>query len=194
VIIVDDGSSDHTPQLMKDLMAQHSFLRYVRHEKNRGYGGALRSGFEESKGKLVFFSDGDNQFRLNELTEFLNILKSENADAVIGFRKNRQDHLVRKLNTFLWGSLVKFLLKVKAKDIDCAYKLFKKDCLQGIEFKSNGAMISTELLFFLYKKQYKILQLPVTHYPRTQGNPTGAKLSVILRAFRELFLFYWKNR
>ncbi|MBP7843598.1 MAG: glycosyltransferase family 2 protein [Proteobacteria bacterium] len=193
VIIVDDGSRDSTPEVMKTLMLQYPYLRHVRHDINQGYGAALRTGFKSARAPLVFFTDGDNQFRLDELVELLKLMESEKADVVIGYRQNRQDNFMRKMNTFLWCSLVKLLLGIRFRDVDCAYKLFRKESLESLNFTTTGAMISTELLFYLQKKNCKILEYPIKHYPRTAGNPTGAKISVILRAFKELFLFYWRN-
>jgi glycosyltransferase involved in cell wall biosynthesis len=194
VIVVDDGSKDNSKEVLEGLCERYKFLRFVRHEVNRGYGGALRSGFAAAKAPLIFFTDGDNQFRLDELNDFLVTLKQSGADVVVGYRVNRQDHFMRKVNTFLWGSLVKLLLRVKVRDIDCAYKLFKRESIAALNFTTTGAMISTELLFNLQRHHFKIEELPVRHYPRTQGNPTGAKLTVIARAFRELFAFYWRSR
>jgi len=194
VIVVNDGSLDESEKVLADLKTKYSFLKSVSHAHNKGYGEALRSGFVHSKAPLVFYTDGDFQFRLDELEKFVPLLKSEKWDALIGYRHNRQDNLIRKMNALLWGLLIRLSLGIKARDIDCAYKLFRKESLENLVFTTTGAMISTELLFHLQKNHLKFKELPVSHYPRILGQPTGANLSVIARAFRELFLFFWKNR
>ncbi|NCN27729.1 glycosyltransferase family 2 protein [bacterium] len=193
VIVVNDGSSDNSKEVLKQLEAKYGFLKSVHHPQNQGYGAALRSGFSNSQGKLVFFMDSDNQFHFDELKEFIKVLEDEKMDGVIGIRTDRKDNFLRKTNTFLWCSLVRLLLGIRFKDIDCAYKLFKKELIKDIKLETTGAMISTELLFQVQKRTEKIVERHVNHYPRTQGSPTGANPLVILRAFKELFSFYFQN-
>lgn len=190
VIVVNDHSKDKTGEIADRLAGEDSHVRVVHHPENRGYGGALQSGFAAATLPYVFFMDGDGQFDIADLGPFVGSILAGGVDAAVGYRVNRQDPLHRRLNAFCWGTLVNILFGLGIKDVDCAYKLISRDKLKGMVLKSNGALISTELLARLKKKGARFSQLPVKHYPRKAGIQTGAKLSVILRAFKELFKFY----
>ncbi|HTC19282.1 MAG TPA: glycosyltransferase family 2 protein [bacterium] len=190
IIPVNDGSKDKTGEIIDRLAKEDPHVRPVHHEKNQGYGGAVISGFKASTMDLVFFTDGDLQFDLREINLLLE--KLDEGDLILGYRKNRQDAWNRRLNAFLWGSLVKFLFGFKVKDVDCAFKLVKRKVLDKIELTAGGAMISTELLARSHKAGFRFVEVGVTHLPRVAGTQTGAKLSVILKAFRELFKLYAK--
>jgi glycosyltransferase involved in cell wall biosynthesis len=185
IIIVNDGSSDNTAQIADGLCEKYKHLRVVHHEKNSGYGAALQSGFKASTKQLIFYTDGDGQFDIEELPAIMPLINE--CDLVSCYRIKRQDSFIRKLNAFCWGTLVCMLFKMKIRDIDCAFKLYKREIFENIEMHSTGALIDTEILARALKKGYKIKQVGVKHYPRTSGTQTGAKISVILRAFKELF-------
>jgi glycosyltransferase involved in cell wall biosynthesis len=190
IIPVNDGSKDKSREIINRLAQEDSNIHPVHHEKNQGYGGAVISGYNASKNDLVFFTDGDLQFDLREIT--LLIEKLDEGDLIIGFRKNRRDPLHRKLNAYLWGSLVKTLFGFKVKDVDCAFKLIKRRVIDKVHLSAGGAMVSTELLARSNRAGFRFVEVGVTHYPRVAGTQTGANLKVILRAFRELFKLYSK--
>jgi glycosyltransferase involved in cell wall biosynthesis len=184
VIVVDDGSSDRTAQLVAELAARNDRVRLLRHPANRGYGEALRSGFQAARLDLVFFTDADNQFDLDELEAFLPWI--DRVDVVAGFRVDRQDTWVRRLNAKAWNGLVRVLYYVPVRDIDCAFKLFRRDVLDRVDLDSIGAMVNTELMVKLGRSGCSVVELAVTHYPRTAGKARGAHPRVILRALLEL--------
>jgi glycosyltransferase involved in cell wall biosynthesis len=190
IIPVNDGSRDKTGEIIDRLAKEDPNVHPVQHEKNKGYGGAVISGYNAAKCDYVFFTDGDLQFDLRELT--LLIEKLDEGDLILGYRKNRRDAWHRKLNAFLWGSLVKFLFGFQVRDVDCAFKLIKRRVIDKVQLSAGGAMVSTELLARANKAGFRFVEVGVTHYPRVAGTQTGAKLSVILRAFRELFKLYGK--
>jgi glycosyltransferase involved in cell wall biosynthesis len=190
IIPVNDGSKDRTWEIIERLAKADPNVHPVNHEKNQGYGGAVISGYNASKGELVFFTDGDLQFDLRELT--LLIEKLDEGDLILGYRKNRRDPWHRKLNAFMWGSLVKFLFGFKVRDVDCAFKMIKRKVVDKVKLSAGGAMVSTELLARANRAGFRFVEVGVTHYPRTAGTQTGAKLSVILKAFKELFKLYGK--
>ncbi len=185
IILVDDGSTDGTAELADDLANEHPTVRVIHHLKNQGYGAALQSGFRAAVKDYVFYTDGDGQFDLGELPVLTPLIA--HCDIVSGYRINRQDGMLRKLNAFCWNRLVCFLFGLKLRDIDCSFKLYKCDLFDTIEMRSTGALIDTEILARAIRKGYTIAQIGVHHYPRTAGQSTGANLMVILRAFRELF-------
>ncbi len=188
VIIVNDGSDDNTPVIADRLAKEIPQVRVVHHARNSGYGKALQSGFRAATKELVFYTDGDNQFDVEELADILPLIAS--CDIVSCYRLNRQDGPMRKLNAACWTRLVCFLFKMKLRDIDCAFKLYRRPIFDNMNLISTGALIDTEVLARATKKGCSIIQRGVHHYPRQAGNPTGAKLGVIFRAFRELFRLY----
>lgn len=194
IIIVDDGSRDHTQEVAEKLVAAYPGVRYIRHQVNQGYGGAVKTGLEAAKLEWIFFTDGDGQFDVSEIE--LLIQHTKHADFVAGYRLKRQDNIMRTLNAWAWGTLVKTLfgLHGKVRDIDCAFKLFHRRICDNYQFQASGAMISTELVAQAKKMGYHFQEQGVHHYPRTAGEQTGAKLKVILRAFKELFQLYQRLR
>ncbi|MDP8247080.1 MAG: glycosyltransferase family 2 protein [Candidatus Tritonobacter lacicola] len=188
VIVVDDGSKDGTGKIADELASKDEHVRAVHHPVNRGYGGALKTGFKEARYELVFFADGDNQFDLGEMSKLLE--RIDDCDMVIGRRVDRKDPFHRKLNAHAWNMLVRILFGLKVKDIDCAFKLIRRRVLEGIELEATGALISTELLVKAHKAGFKMEQVPVHHRERLSGEQSGADIRVIARAFKELFKMY----
>jgi glycosyltransferase involved in cell wall biosynthesis len=188
VIIVDDGSKDKTGETADKLAEKYEHVKVVHHSVNRGYGAALQSGFKAATKEYVFYTDGDGQFDSKELPMLFKY--TADYDIVTGYRIKRQDNLIRKLNAFCWTTMVNLLFGMKIKDMDCAFKLYKRRIFDDIKMASSGALINTEIFARAKNKGYKIFQIGVHHYPRTAGTQTGAKLSVILRAFKELFALY----
>ena len=185
IILVDDGSGDGTAELIDSLALESEKIKAIHHKANAGYGAALQTGFRAATKQLVFYTDGDGQFDIAELAGIMPLIKQ--YDIVSCYRINRRDNLLRKLNAFCWTKLVCILFGLKLKDIDCAFKLFKREIFDNIEMQSTGALIDTEILARASRKGYTITQTGVHHYPRTAGVQTGASIAVILRAFKELF-------
>ncbi len=185
VIIVDDGSSDQTPQIADAISRRDGRVKVVHHRRNLGYGAALQSGFKAAAKELVFYTDGDGQFDIEEMPPLLELM--DRYDIVSCYRLNRQDSLIRRINGWCWTRLVCLLFSLKIRDIDCAFKLYKRKIFDNIKMSSTGALIDTEILARAARNGYRITQKGVHHYPRTAGSQTGANLRVILRAFKELF-------
>ncbi|OHB81338.1 MAG: cell wall biosynthesis glycosyltransferase [Planctomycetes bacterium RBG_19FT_COMBO_48_8] len=185
VIIVDDGSSDGTGRIADEIAGRDGRVKVVHHEGNHGYGAALQSGFKAATKELVFYTDGDGQFDINEMPPLLRLM--EQYDIVSCYRMNRRDSIIRKINGWCWTKLVCLMFGLKIRDIDCAFKLYKREIFDKIELSSTGALIDAEILARAARKGYRITQKGVHHYPRTAGEQSGANLRVILRAFEELF-------
>ncbi len=187
IILVNDGSADRTGEIARELMQRIPNFRLVEHYPNRGYGGALRAGFAAAMGDLITFVPADNQFDFREISRLLERL--DEADIVSGYRAERQDTFIRKLNGFGWNTLVRLLFGYLCRDIDCGFKLFRREVLEHVTLVSDGAMIDTEFLAGARARGFRIAEVPVTHLPRVAGEPTGANLKVIAKAFRDLVRF-----
>jgi glycosyltransferase involved in cell wall biosynthesis len=192
IIIVNDGSADATGPIADGMAKRNNRIKVVHHPVNRGYGAALQSGFAAATKKFVFFTDGDGQFDIGEMPALLPLIND--YDIVCGFRMNRQDPLIRKMNGWLWTKLVCLLFGLRIRDIDCAFKLFRREVFDNIRMSSTGALINAEVLARAVRKGYRITERGVHHYPRTAGKQTGANPKVIFRAFKELFGLYSRIR
>jgi glycosyltransferase involved in cell wall biosynthesis len=197
IVVVDDGSRDATPAIVDRLQTTHpDIVRAVHHERNLGYGAALRSGFRAARYELVAFTDGDRQFRVADVGLLLGALAPD-VDVVAGYRIRRADPLVRTVYARLYRLANRIFFGLGVRDIDCACKLFRRSALEGIRVESGGAFFSAELLIKLHASGRRIVEVGVPHYPRTAGSPTGARPTVIWRAVKDFWslrLRLWANR
>lgn len=188
IIVVNDGSRDRTGEVAARLAAENPRVKVVNHEVNRGYGGAVISGIRASSMPYVMLSDGDGQFDPRDVEKLAAFMPE--YDVIVGRRARRADHLMRRINGKAWTLLVRVVLGVTISDIDCGFKMFKRELLEGMELRAHGAMISTELMARLQGRGARIKEVDVQHLPRTAGEQSGANLRVVARAFRELFVLY----
>jgi glycosyltransferase involved in cell wall biosynthesis len=142
VIVVDDGSSDATALICDDLKARYPEVEVICHGQNRGYGAALKTGIMSAKYELIFFSDSDGQFDLRDLQQLISW--SEDYDIVAGYRAKRHDPLHRRINALGWNALVRLVLGIKIRDIDCAFKLFRRSVFDQVQIRCVGAMVNTD--------------------------------------------------
>jgi glycosyltransferase involved in cell wall biosynthesis len=184
VVIVDDGSTDDTAEIGAALAERHPQVRFVMHLTNRGYGAAVRTGIAACRMPYVLLTDADLQFDLGELETFLPRL--EEADVVVGYRLRRNDPPSRRLAASGWNWLVRLLYGLPFKDVDCAFKLFPRELVQGLQLQSSGAVFSTELLVRARETGAGLAEVGVHHYPRVSGRASGGNPRVVVRAFREL--------
>lgn len=189
IILVNDGSSDRTGKIARELEERIPHFRLVEHYPNRGYGGALKAGFEAVTNDLIAFYPADGQFDFAEIEGLVEPVEEGEADVVCGYRRDRQDSFVRKLNAFGWNTVVRLFFGYLCRDIDCGFKLFRREILDHVTIVSDGAMIDTELLAGAKVRGFRIAEVPLTHLPREAGEATGANLAVIAKAFRDLVRF-----
>ena len=199
IIAVNDGSRDRTQALADELTAAHpGVVRAVHHPTNLGYGAALRSGFAAARYELVAFTDGDRQFRVEDVGRLTERLEgADRPDVVVGYRIRRADPLIRTLYARAYRLANRLFYGLTVTDVDCACKLFRREALDGIRVESDGAFFSAELLIKLRAAGRSVVEVGVPHYPRTAGSPTGAKPQVILRAVRDFWrtrIALWANR
>jgi glycosyltransferase involved in cell wall biosynthesis len=184
IIIVNDGSSDRTQKIAEELVAGHKNVELRNHQTNKGYGAALRTGFKSATKELVFYTDGDNQFDIRELSLLIPLI--DKYDIISAYRIKRQDPFIRKLNAGMYNIALFLLFGLRIKDVDCAFKLYKRELFDKIEIISEGALVDAEVLIKARKLGYTIGQVGVHHFPRMAGKQTGASPKVILRAFKEI--------
>jgi hypothetical protein len=184
VIVVDDGSSDRTAERAGRYARDDARVRLIRHDRNRGYGASLSTAFRAARGDLVFFTDADGQFSLLDLGLLLKSVRK--SDVVIGYRHPRADHSGRLLNAWAWNRLIRLLLGVRVRDLDCAFKLFRREIVEQLELTATGSCINAEIMVQCARRGWIVREVPVHHYPRAGGVATGAAPGVICRALREL--------
>lgn len=186
IIIIDDGSDDATAEIAHGFALKTPGIRVIKHEKNMGYAAALRTGFENSGKEFIFFMDGDNQFDITEISKLIPYLND--FDIVAGYRIKRKDNLMRRFIGKCFNLIVRFFLGLKVNDVNCAFKIFKKEVVKNIKLESSGSLVNAEILIKAGKMGYKLKEVGVNHYPRKWGNQTGADPGVIIRACRDLFV------
>lgn len=187
IIIVDDGSPDKTGEVADSLAKKYKNIRVIHHPKNLGYGAALKTGFENSKYDYIIYTDGDNQYDVDEFKEGLQLLDS--SDIISGYAKQKAVTTKRKFQSIIFNSLIAILFFVYIKDINCSMKIYKRKVIDSIKIKSFSAFIDAEMLIKAKRKKFIIAQFPVTHYPRVSGLEGGSKLKVILPTIIDLFKF-----
>ena len=185
ILIIEDGSPDKTGEVADALAIQFPKVRVIHHPKNLGYGATLRDGFLNAKMDYVFYTDGDNQFDLDELKKFVALIPF--SDIVVGYRKEKQYSLYRKFTSHCYNYLLRLIFDIHYWDIDCAFKLFKADLFKKIEIKSIDAFIDAEIMLKAEQLGYTVTEIGVKHLPRVDGISTGARPSVIFRTIKEVF-------
>lgn len=193
VLVIDDGSKDATGKIADELAIEYPEVKTI-HQKNGGYGQALRAGFANAQYPWVVYTDSDGQFDFSEVTKFLE--KTDEADVVYGYRIKRNDHFLRTVTAKGWAISVWILFGLWMKDVDCGFKLVSKDVLEKIPplQSKRGGMINAELAIKAKKFGFKVAQVGARHYPRLYGEPTGVKINVILQSYLDLFKLWLSLR
>lgn len=196
LIVVNDGSVDSTKSVVENLAKSEKRIRVITHNQNKGYGASLQTGFYNSKYPWIAFTDSDGQFDFAEITKFLQKQKETHADLVIGYYKKRRVSFSKKITSKLWEALVFVFFGLRVHDVDCGFKLISKEVIDQIPHleSERGAFISSELLIKALKHKFKIVEIPVTHFPRTKGAGTGRNINVIVKSFIDLFKLWKKLR
>jgi len=193
LLIINDGSRDNTGEIAEKLAQKYPFVRVITHGSNQGYGVALRSGFYASKYNWIAFTDSDGQFDFSEIEKLIE--KSDQADIVAGFRIDRQDPPLRRFFGRGWTFLANLLLGVRVRDVDCAFKLIKKEVIERIpRLQSTIGGANPELLAKAVKEGFDIIEVGVHHYPRKDGKQTGGSLRAIFVSFIDLGKLWWQLR
>jgi glycosyltransferase involved in cell wall biosynthesis len=189
VIVVNDGSQDRTGEVAEELARAHPRVRVIHHERNQGYGAALRTGFRAARYPWVAFTDSDGQFDFADIERFLGYTQS--ADLILGYRLERADSALRRFYTVGWALIPRLLLGLDVKDYSCGFKLIKKSVIEAVEpLQGEEKVYQIELLVKAKRKGFRFAEVGVHHYPREFGQQTGADLGVVTRSMREMFYLY----
>ena len=191
VIVVDDGSPDHTGALLDELGRHFAWLKVVHHEKNRGYGGALRTGFATASKEWIFYTDGDAQYDPRELT-LLAAALGPDVDFVNGYKIGRSDPLHRIVIGRLYHWFVKLMFGLRLRDVDCDFRLMRKRVFDKVELTRSSGVICVELMKKVQDHGFRIAQVPVHHYHRSYGKSQFFNLPRVGRTLLDLIRLWYE--
>ena len=188
IIVVDDGSTDGSLGIVKELSKKISFLEYVCFNKNRGLGRALRAGFNQAENDFILYTDSDWPVDSGVLRKAFDLLVREKADLVVGCRNGKRELLYRRACSFFYNLFVKAIFGLKFKDVNCPLKLVHKKIINDIILKSDGPFIDVELLVRIKNKGYKIIELSYPNIPRKLGKSKFNSFGAIMKAMKSTFI------
>ncbi len=191
ILIVDDGSTDHTGEIADRLAADYPQVRVVHHPANRGYGGALRTGFASATKELVFYTDGDAQYDVWDLQRLYPLLKS-NVDAVLAYKLNRCDSWSRRVIGHIYRLAVKRLFGLKVRDVDCDFRLLRRRIFNDVSLHHDSGVICIELVKKIQDSGFVVAEVGVPHYPRVYGRSQFFRLKPLIQTFRA-FVDLWSE-
>jgi glycosyltransferase involved in cell wall biosynthesis len=184
LVMVDDGSSDRTPQILAEWAEKEPRIRVVTQPRNLGYSKALARGFDSCRYEALFYTDADAQFDLNEIVNLYPLLAE--VDMVSGYRVGRQDPAIRHLTSAVYNRLQGWLLGIKVRDVNCAFKLFRKSFFEKVRLKSDGFLVDAEIYARAKRAGLTWKQVGVRHRPRELGSTT-VKVATVTETLRELW-------
>jgi glycosyltransferase involved in cell wall biosynthesis len=188
IIIIDDKSTDRTPEIADALAAADPHIRVIHHDRNRKLGGSMKTGFAAATGDLVLYTDADLPFDMAELPRAVRLLREYEVDIIAAYRFDRTgEGSLRAVYTFVYNGLIKALFGVKVRDINFAFKLCRRRIFEHVELKSEGSFIDAELIIRSTRLGYEIMQMGVDYFPRTRGVSTLSSPGVILTILREMW-------
>lgn len=185
VVIIEDGSPDDTGRVADELAARYKKVRVVHHTNNLGYGAALKRGFAEAnRFDYTVYTDGDAQFDVFEFDRLIAL--AEHADVAVGYRKVRRDPASRRFQSAVFNQVCRTVFGVRVRDVNAAFKLYKRAVVDSMTITSDSATINAEMLAKAARQGFTIAEVAVTHYPRAAGAASGGKPSVIIGTIKEL--------
>jgi glycosyltransferase involved in cell wall biosynthesis len=191
VIVIDDGSPDHTGALLDEMARHFPWLKVVHHGTNRGYGGALRTGFQAASKELVFYTDGDAQYDPRELTRLYEAF-SPAVDFVNGYKIGRSDPFHRKVIGKVYHLFVRTVFRLHLRDVDCDFRLMRKSVFERVALTRSSGVICVELMKKVQDHGFRIAQVPVHHYHRTYGKSQFFNFPRVARTLVDLTRLWWE--
>jgi glycosyltransferase involved in cell wall biosynthesis len=187
ILIIDDASTDSTPQLADEAAANDSRVRVVHHPKNRKLGGSIKTGFANVTGDLILYTDADLPFDMVELQKACRLMRQNQADIISAYRLDRTgEGYVRTVYSFFYNALVRIFFGLKIRDVNFAFKMCRGRIFEHISLKSEGSFIDAELVIRANRLGYHIVQFGVDYFPRTRGVSTLSSPGVIVKILREM--------
>ena len=193
IIVIDDGSTDHSRAILQELQDKYQQLRVILHENNQGYGGALKSGFTSSSKEWIFYTDGDFQYDVSEISSLIAAL-GEGIDVVNGFKISRSDPIYRKVIGRIYHAIMKGMFGFKIKDVDCDFRLIRKSLLEKIELEYDSGVICVELVKKMQMAGAKFAEMPVHHFFRPYGQSQFFNIARLYRVSKDILKLWWKLR
>ncbi len=195
IIIINDGSTDDSLFIIKNLQRKYPFIRVISHKKTQGYGSALRDGFSHATKDWIFYTDGDGQYDPSELTNLVEKVTTR-IDVVNGYKLFRSDPWLRKLVGALYNRIVRFLYHIPIRDVDCDFRLIRRESLREITLTSKSGLICVELVTKLIGSGARFTEVPVSHYPRGHGRSMFFNIAPLFSTLREHIGYYlaWKKK
>jgi glycosyltransferase involved in cell wall biosynthesis len=191
IVVVDDGSQDGTGDLLRMLAHEYPFLKIIHHGVNRGYGAALITGFANCSKDLVFYTDGDGQYDVEELPLLLQAVTDE-ADLVNGYKISRSDPKHRIIAGRIYQLLMRLLFRLNVRDVDCDFRLFRRSLLRDTQLTCDSGVICVEMMKRFQARGCRIVEVPVHHYHRSHGSSQFFRFRHLRRVFVQLFVAWWK--
>ncbi len=191
VIVVNDGSQDATTTVLNELARTLPHVRVVHHQRNRGYGAALRTGFDHASKELIFYTDGDGQYDVRELAKLLPLLTSE-VDIVNGYKLKRADSRRRIVIGAIYNRLARWLFHLPIRDVDCDFRLIRRRAMAQIELESASGMVCTEMVYKLHALGCRFAETPVHHYPRLHGQSQFFNFRCVAHTAVDFFVLWMK--
>jgi glycosyltransferase involved in cell wall biosynthesis len=191
VIVIDDGSEDDTPQILDELARIYpDCVRIVHHDVNRGYGGALRTGFSTARKDFVFYTDGDAQYDPSEMTLLWHKM-TDDVDWVNGWKISRSDPLHRIIIGRLYHHMVKLLFGLKVRDVDCDFRLMRRRIFDVVRLEKNSGVICLEMMKKFQDAGFRVAEHPVHHYHRSYGTSQFFNFPRIYRTAIDVMKLWW---
>ncbi len=190
IIVVNDASPDHTPLILGELLRYGPHLRIAEHERNRGYGGALRSGFAAATKEYIFYTDGDAQYDVRELRTLWE--NRADADLVNGYKIARADPLHRIIIGRIYHHIVRLAFRLHVVDVDCDFRLLRRSVFDRVELTRDSGVICVELMTKIEKNGFRITEVPVHHYHRLHGRSQFFNFRRVFHVLRELGVLWWE--
>jgi glycosyltransferase involved in cell wall biosynthesis len=191
IVVVNDGSIDGTGDLLRELAKEYAFLKVIHHGVNRGYGAALITGFANCSKDLIFYTDGDGQYDVEELPQLLALFGNK-VDLVNGYKISRSDPMIRIVLGSIYQRLMRVMFRFDIKDVDCDFRLFRRCLLHHVSLTFDSGVICVEMMKKFRNLNCRMIEVPVHHYPRYHGRSEFFRFKHLRRVCSQLIFAWWK--
>jgi glycosyltransferase involved in cell wall biosynthesis len=191
VIVINDGSRDDTAAILDGLSKKYDKLRVIHHPWNMGYGAALKTGFGNATKDLIFYTDGDGQYDVKEISKLVPLI-ADDIDVVNGYKLNREDDRRRIILGYIYNFLAQILFRLPIRDVDCDFRLIRRKAFEKIKLESHSGFICVEMVHKMRKSGCRFAEAPVTHYLREHGSSQFFTIGRVLRTACDFIIFWVK--